>query len=76
MRSSPSFNSGSSHQLFLLTATGMTIAIRAGQTKETTGKVTKGTRVMELRDDAKRTYTDAILATARLPQELLDLEEE
>ena len=31
---------------------------------------------MELRDDAKRTYTDAILATARLPQELLDLEEE
>ena len=63
-------------QLFLLTATGMMIRIRAGQTKETTGKVTKGTRVMELRDDAKRTYTDAILATARLPQELLDLEEE
>ncbi|HJN55105.1 MAG TPA: DNA gyrase C-terminal beta-propeller domain-containing protein, partial [Candidatus Poseidoniales archaeon] len=36
-------------QLFLLTGKGMMIRVRADQTKETSGKATKGTRVMELR---------------------------
>ena len=37
-------------QLFILTGKGMMIRVRAGDTKETTGKSTKGTRDMEMRD--------------------------
>ncbi len=59
-------------QLFLLTASGMMIRIRAGQTKETSGKSTKGTRVMELRNKEKGGFIDEIIFSARLPAELID----
>jgi len=64
-------------QLFLLAESGMMIRIRASQTKETTGRVTRGTRLMELRersDDGKRMdkFSDSIIGVARLPAELLD----
>ena len=63
-------------QLFLLTGTGMMIRVRANQTKETTGKATKGTRVMELRDKDKGGFVDEIIFSARLPAELVDEEDE
>ena len=62
-------------QLFLLTGKGMMIRVRAGQTKETTGKVTKGTRVMELRDREKGGFVDEIIFSARLPADLIDEED-
>jgi DNA gyrase subunit A len=61
-----------SDQLFLLTGKGMMIRVRVDQTKETTGKATKGTRVMELRDRDKGGFVDEIIFSARLPAELLD----
>jgi len=59
-------------QLFILAESGMMIRIRAGQTKETTGRITKGTRLMELRDKdegGKRleSYSDRVIAVARMP---------
>ena len=62
-------------QLFLLTSKGMMIRVRADQTKETTGKATKGTRVMELRDRDKGGFVDEIIFTARLPADLIDEED-
>ena len=62
-------------QLFLLTGKGMMIRVSAGQTKETTGKVTKGTRVMELRDREKGGFVDEIIFSARLPADLIDEED-
>ena len=62
-------------QLFLLTKKGMMIRVRANKTKETTGKVTKGTRVMELRDRDKGGFVDEIIFSARLPAELVDEED-
>jgi DNA gyrase subunit A len=62
-------------QLFLLTGTGMMIRVKAEQTKETSGKVTKGTRVMELRDRQKGGYVDEIIFSARLPAVLIDEED-
>ena len=62
-------------QLFLLTGKGMMIRVRADQTKETTGKVTKGTRVMELRDREKGGFVDEIIFSARLPSVLIDEED-
>jgi DNA gyrase subunit A len=62
-------------QLFLLTGKGMMIRVSAGQTKETTGKVTKGTRVMELRDREKGGFLDEIIFSARLPADLIDEED-
>ncbi|MEE2747737.1 MAG: DNA gyrase subunit A [Candidatus Thermoplasmatota archaeon] len=59
-------------QLFLLTGKGMMIRVRSDQTKETTGKATKGTRVMELRDKEKGGFVDEIIFSARLPAELVD----
>ncbi|MBO57661.1 MAG: DNA gyrase subunit A [Euryarchaeota archaeon] len=59
-------------QIFLLTSKGMMIRVRADQTKETTGKATKGTRVMELRDREKGGFVDEIIFSARLPAELID----
>jgi len=65
-------------QLFMLTGSGMMIRMVAGQTKETLGKVTKGTRIMELRDSegpreaSKARYIDEIVFVARLPSELVD----
>jgi DNA gyrase/topoisomerase IV subunit A len=63
-------------QLFLLAASGMMIRIRASQTKETTGRVTRGTRLMELRERDKNgkrinKFADKIIGVARLPAELL-----
>ncbi|MDP6899311.1 MAG: DNA gyrase subunit A [Candidatus Thalassarchaeaceae archaeon] len=63
-------------QLFLLTGTGMMIRVRANQTKETTGKATKGTRVMELRDKDKGGFVDEIIFSARLPAVLVDEEDD
>ena len=65
-----------SDQLFMLTKSGMMIRLSANQTKETLGKVTKGTRIMELRNKNKNGYIDEIIFVARLPAELIDSEEE
>ena len=65
-----------SDQIFLLTSKGMMIRVRADQTKETTGKSTKGTRVMELRDKNKGGFLDEIIFSARLPAELVDDEDQ
>ena len=59
-------------QLFMLTGTGMMIRMVSGQTKETLGKVTKGTRIMELRDAGRSGYVDEIIFVARLPADLVD----
>ena len=59
-------------QLFMLTATGMMIRMVSGQTKETLGKVTKGTRIMELRNADRSGYVDEIIFVARLPADLVD----
>jgi len=59
-------------QLFMLTGSGMMIRMVSGQTKETLGKVTKGTRIMELRNRDRSGYVDEIVFVARLPSELID----
>ena len=59
-------------QLFMLTGTGMMIRMVSGQTKETLGKVTKGTRIMELRGADRSGYVDEIIFVARLPADLVD----
>ena len=59
-------------QLFMLTATGMMIRMVSGQTKEPLGKVTKGTRIMELRNSDRSGYVDEIIFVARLPANLVD----
>jgi hypothetical protein len=56
----------------MLTKSGMMIRLSANQTKETLGKVAKGTRIMELRNAEKTGYNDEIIFVARLPAELLD----
>ncbi len=58
--------------LFLLTKSGMMIRIRVDQTKETTGKATRGTRVMELRDKRKGGFEDEIIFSSRISADLLD----
>ena len=58
-------------QLFMLTGSGMMIRMVSGQTKETLGKVTKGTRIMELRNRGRTEYVDEIVFVARLPSELI-----
>ena len=63
-------------QLFMLTKEGMMIRMPATQTKETLGKVTKGTRIMELRSKDKKSYVDQVVFVARLPAELVDDEED
>lgn len=60
--------------LFLLTKKGMMIRINAGQTKETKGKKSKGTRIMELRNSKKTGFVDHIIFAARLPAELVESE--
>jgi len=59
-------------QLFMLTGSGMMIRMASGQTKETLGKVTKGTRIMELRNSERTGYVDEIVFVARLPSDLVD----
>ncbi len=61
-----------SDQLFMLTKSGMMIRLAANQTKETMGKVAKGTRIMELRNREKTGYDDEIIFVARLPSELIE----
>ena len=65
-----------SDQLFMLTGSGMMIRMPATQTKETLGKVTKGTRIMELRGSDKKSHVDEIIFVARLPAELIDGDED
>ena len=62
--------------LFVLTKKGMMIRFAAVQTKETTGRTTKGTKVMELRNPKKTKFIDELIFTARLPGELVDQESE
>ena len=62
--------------LFLLTKSGMMIRIRVDQTKETSGKSTRGTRLMELRDKDKGGFTDEIIFSSRVSASLLDADEE
>ena len=62
-------------QLFMLTGSGMMIRMASGQTKETLGKVTKGTRIMELRNRNRTGFVDEIVFVARLPSELISIEE-
>ena len=50
----------------------MMIRLLANQTKETVGKVAKGTRIMELRNKDKTGYVDEIIFVARLPSELIE----
>lgn len=64
-------------QLFILAENGMMIRIRASQTKETTGRFTRGTRLMELREqdeDGRKlgSFKSRIIAVARLPAGLID----
>jgi len=61
--------------LFLLTKTGMMIRIRVDQTKETSGKSTRGTRIMELRDKDKGGFVDELIFSSRIPASLLDDDE-
>ncbi len=62
-------------QIFMLTSSGMMIRIGASQTKETIGRASKGTRVMELRDRKTKKFTDEIINVTRLPSELISTEE-
>ena len=62
--------------LFLLTKSGMMIRIRVSQTKETSGKSTRGTRVMELRHKEKGGFTDEIIFSSRVSASLLDVDDE
>ena len=62
--------------LFLLTKSGMMIRIRVSDTKETSGKSTRGTRVMELRDKQKGGFTDEIIFSSRVSASLLDVDDE
>jgi len=61
--------------LFLLTKSGMMIRIRVDQTKETTGKATRGTRVMEFRNKEKGGFTDEIIFSSRVSASLLEDED-
>ncbi|MEK9650589.1 MAG: DNA gyrase subunit A [Poseidonia sp.] len=62
--------------LFLLTKSGMMIRIRVDQTKETTGKATRGTRVMELRDKEKGGFVDELIFSSRVSASLLEDDED
>ena len=62
--------------LFLLTKSGMMIRIRVNQTKETSGKSTRGTRVMELRDKKNGGFVDELIFSSRISASLLDIDDE
>jgi DNA gyrase subunit A len=61
-----------SDQLFLLSGKGIVIRISADQTKETSGRSSKGTRVMELRSKTKDSFLDELIFSARMPAELAE----
>ena len=63
-------------QLFMLTNKGMMIRLVSGQTKETSGKSTKGTRIMELRNKERSGFVDEIISAARLPADLIERNQE
>ena len=54
-------------QLFLLSSKGVVIRISTMQTKETSGRSSKGTRVMELRSKNKDSFIDELIFSARMP---------
>ena len=58
--------------IFLLTEKGMMIRVEAESSKLTSGRVTRGTRLMELRSRDKSSIEDRIIFAARLPAELLE----
>lgn len=60
--------------IFLLTEKGMMIRVEAESSKLTSGRVTRGTRLMELRSKDKSSIEDRIIFAARLPAELLESE--
>ena len=62
--------------LFLLTKSGMMIRIRVNQTKETSGKSTRGTRVMELRNKKSGGFVDELIFSSRISASLLDIDDE
>ncbi|MDA8530502.1 DNA topoisomerase 4 subunit A [Candidatus Poseidonia alphae] len=62
--------------LFLLTMKGMMIRILVNQTKETKGKASRGTRVMEFRNKSKGGFTDELIFSSRIPASLLDMSSE
>ena len=59
-------------QLFLLSRKGIVIRISASQTKETSGRASKGTRVMELRNKEKNGFVDELIYSARMPSDLVE----
>ena len=59
-------------QLFLLSGKGIVIRISANQTKSTSGRSSKGTRVMELRAKDKDSFIDELIFSARMPAELAE----
>ena len=59
-------------QLFLLSGKGIVIRISAEQTKVTSGRSSKGTRVMELRSKDKDSFLDELIFSARMPAELAE----
>ena len=61
----------SEDHLFCLTKKGMMIRFAAVQTKETRGKATKGTRIMNVREKDTKKIVDELIFTARLPGELV-----
>ena len=61
--------------IFLLTEKGMMIRVEAESSKLTSGRVTRGTRLMELRSRDK-SIEDRIIFAARLPAELLSVDDE
>tara|TARA_B100001996_G_scaffold148222_2_gene112904 strand:+ start:1966 stop:4704 length:2739 start_codon:yes stop_codon:yes gene_type:complete len=60
--------------LFLLTAKGMMIRVKAEDTKFTKNRSTKGNKIMELRNKSKTEFLDEIIFAARIPAELIDEE--
>ena len=62
--------------IFLLTEKGMMIRVEAESSKLTSGRVTRGTRLMELRSRDKSSIEDRIIFAARLPAELLTVDDE
>ena len=62
--------------IFLLTEKGMMIRVEAESSKLTSGRVTRGTRLMELRSRDKSSIEDRIIFAARLPAELLAVDDE
>lgn len=59
-------------QLFLLTEKGMMLRLPARQTKDTKSRTTKGTRLIELRNEDRTGFVDRVIFAARLPAHLVD----